>query len=141
VDPAVICLVYLSSAAAVPSAETLSGIVQQSQRNNELCGVTGLLCHYDGSFLQFLEGPEPAVDETFERISRDPRHHQIIKVQRRPIQSRAFADWSMAVVKPEEISPAQQAFVRGLRDVEAGADAEHKPAVEGFLQSFRAWLR
>ncbi|WP_165842818.1 BLUF domain-containing protein [Phenylobacterium deserti] len=135
-----ICLVYLSSAATIPSAEVLSGIVQQSQRNNQQCDVTGLLCHYDGNFLQFLEGPEEAVNQTYDRISRDPRHRQLIQVQRRQIEERAFADWSMAVVKPDDISPAQRAFVQGLRDVEV-AERAHKPAIEGFLQSFRAWLR
>jgi hypothetical protein len=123
------------------SAADLSAIVEAARRNNTAREITGMLCHYDGSFLQFLEGEEDVVDEVFSKIKGDPRHRQILEVDRRPIEARLFPDWSMAVVRPGEISPAQQAFCTGLRELEIGADAPHRSAIEGFLTAFRTWMR
>ncbi len=136
-----ISLAYYSTASSPMSAAELGGIVEAAQRNNAANDITGMLCHYDGSFLQFLEGPEDAVSRTFDRIKRDSRHRQILEVDRRPIAGRAFGEWSMAAVKLDEMSPAQQAFCRSLRDVEITADAAHRSTIDGFLQAFKSWLR
>nr|QQZ51135.1 BLUF domain-containing protein [Phenylobacterium glaciei] len=42
--------------AACAHPSELDAILAASHRNNRRCGVTGMLCHYEGSFLQFLEG-------------------------------------------------------------------------------------
>lgn len=135
-----ICLAYLSSAAVPLDSAELSDVLAVSQRNNARDRVTGLLCHYDGSFLQFLEGGADDVNRTFSRICADPRHRGMIEVYRKPIGARAFGDWSMGVVKPERMDAAQQAFCTGLREVEIAA-AGHREALEPFLDSFRAWIR
>ncbi len=136
-----ISLAYFSSATAPMTSADLNAMIERARRNNTEKGVTGMLCHHDGSFLQFLEGPENAVDETFARIRRDSRHRQVLEVHRRPIDHRAFADWSMAVVKVGDVSPEHQAFSKSLREVEIPADAGHRAEIDGFLQSFKAWLR
>lgn len=136
-----ICFVYLSSAASEVSAGELAEILTVSRRNNAAVGLTGALCHYDGSFLQFLEGDDGAVDSTFARIRRDRRHRQILPVFKQEISQRAFGDWSMGIVKPQALGPDAARFCRRLEEVEMGADASHKRLIEGFLQTFRAWLR
>ncbi|HEX2560936.1 BLUF domain-containing protein [Phenylobacterium sp.] len=136
-----ICLAYLSSATAPLSPADLEEVLGQSRRNNARDGLTGMLCHYDGSFLQFLEGDKPKVVAAFERISGDRRHGGVIEVYRQPIATRAFSDWTMAVVKPDEIGAEQRAFCRALRRVEFAAHASHREALEPFLESFRAWIR
>lgn len=135
-----ICLGYLSSAQSALTSQALDAILEQSQRNNSAVGLTGLLCHYEGSFLQFLEGEEAAVMATFERIAADPRHTGLIEVCHQPIDSRAFADWSMGVVSPASMGPAKQAFCKGLRDVEISASAAHKEAIDPFLEAFKSWM-
>lgn len=136
-----ICLAYMSSAARFLPAEEINQILATSRANNARRGVTGMLCHYDGSFLQFLEGEPERVGETFDIISRDRRHHSVLKVLRREITERLFPDWTMALVSVDEVSPEQRLFCQGLRDVELSADAAHRQAIEPFLQSFRAWMR
>lgn len=136
-----ICLAYLSSATVDMDRAELESILDRSRRNNVRDGVTGMLCHYDGSFLQFLEGQESDVSTAFARICRDSRHGGVIEVYRQPIASRAFPDWSMALVKPADVGAEHGAFCRGLRQVEIALDAAHRDALEPFLQSFRAWLR
>jgi len=136
-----ICLAYLSSASEPMTASALSEIVAQSHRNNLSDDVTGMLCHYDGSFLQFLEGPAKGVERVFKRVSRDRRHSGLIEVFRRPIEARLFADWSMAMVKPEDLGPEQRAWSKGLRELELNGRAEHRAMVEPLLGTFRAWMR
>lgn len=136
-----ICLAYFSSATTIMSADILQGIVAQAQRNNALKGVTGMLCHYDGSFLQFLEGDEAAVSEIYAAICRDPRHTGLMEVYRGEISERIFGEWTMAVVKADDVGPAQQAFARSLRKVQLAGAAQHRQAIEPFLDSFRIWIR
>lgn len=136
-----ITLAYFSSATAPFSPDALGALLARAQANNAALGVTGLLCHYDGSFLQFLEGPETTVDDLFARISADPRHHAVILMHRAPVDVRAFADWAMALVSPTEVSQAQRAFALGLREIEISAAAENRLELAGLLRAFRAWLR
>ncbi len=47
----------------------------------------------------------------------------------------------MAAVRADEVGPAQQAFCKSLRQVELAGAAEHRQALQPFLDSFRAWIR
>ena len=136
-----ISLAYFSSAADEPGARDLDAILAISRRNNVAAGVTGLLCHHDGSFLQFLEGEEASVRATFDRIARDRRHRDILKVREASVVSRAFPDWSMGLVHAADLNAAHAALARSLRDIEIPAAAEHRAELEGLLDTFRAWLR
>ena len=49
----------------------------------------------EDSAAEVLEGPGEAVVETFENIRRDPRHGAIVKLAQYPVETRAFANWSM----------------------------------------------
>jgi hypothetical protein len=134
-------IAYLSTAVQVPTVQDIEDILASSQRKNAGVGVTGLLCHHEGSFLQFLEGPGPAVDATFERISVDRRHRSVLPLYREPRSERLFAHWTMAVVQPGALSQEVGPFTRGLRDLEIGLTDAHVRAIEPFLDIFRAWLR
>ena len=76
----------------------VSQILETSQRNNGKVGVTGALLFNSGSFAQVLEGPRAAVEATFERIQRDPRHSDVSVLQCEPVESRGFPTWSMAFI-------------------------------------------
>ncbi len=76
----------------------VSQILETSQRNNGKVGVTGALLFNSGSFAQVLEGPRVAVEATFERIQRDPRHSDVSVLQCEPVESRGFPTWSMAFI-------------------------------------------
>lgn len=73
-------------------------ILEASQRNNRVIGVTGALMFNGGAFAQVLEGPRSGVEETFERIQRDERHGEVTVLQCGPVEARGFPDWSMAFV-------------------------------------------
>ena len=136
-----ICLAYLSTATVSFTQRDLDDILAASHRNNRLRNVTGMLCYYDGSFLQFLEGGEKEVDATYGHIASDPRHTGLIPLYRREIQQRLFSDWSMALTRVDVVDPEQRAFCKGLRDLELASTEEHRELVEPFIASFRAWMR
>jgi hypothetical protein len=134
-------LAYFSSASPGQGAQDLDAILDVSRRNNAADGITGLLCHHDGSFLQFLEGEPDRVKATFDRIGRDPRHHNILKVHEAPISARVFGQWSMGLVRLADLTPEHAALSQNLREITIPAHAEHRQALEGLLAAFRAWLR
>lgn len=123
-SPAGLCaLVYCSSAVRIPTRAELLDLVTKAQSRNELEAVTGVLIYSRGSFVQYLEGPEPSVHRVYGRILKDPRHNSIIEVFREPIAAREFAEWSMAFA-PGLLSvearhfPLSQRLEERLREVE-----------------------
>lgn len=136
-----ICMAYLSTATCPPTSVEVDAILAVSQRNNLQCNVTGMLCHYDGSYLQFLEGANDDVEATFNRIAADRRHGAMLTLYRRETSQRLFAEWSMGLVRVDAVDPNHRAFCKGLRDLELEKTAEHAEFVEPFLSSFRAWIR
>lgn len=62
---------YISTARQPITPSILADILRASRRNNAPVAVTGLLIVGGRRFLQALEGPEAAVEATYERIARD----------------------------------------------------------------------
>ncbi|MET0338257.1 MAG: BLUF domain-containing protein [Caulobacter sp.] len=133
-------IAYFSSAMADAHPDQLSAILTASRSNNARLDVTGLLCHYDGSFLQFLEGPPDTVEALYAQIACDRRHKDLVRVLDEPARSRAFPNWSMALVDADHLDDAHQAFVQGLREVAIQPGPE-SARLEVVLASFRRWLR
>ena len=90
-----ISLTYLSTATAPLDEATLAEILAVSRRNNAAAGLTGMLLHDDGHFIQTLEGEEEAVVRAFHRIEADPRHREVLVALREEVQERRFPAWSM----------------------------------------------
>ncbi|MEN3289451.1 MAG: hypothetical protein V7634_3751 [Bradyrhizobium sp.] len=78
--------------------EQIASILAASQSNNRNAGVTGALIFNRGIFAQVLEGDLSQVEQTFERIQRDPRHGDVQVLAFDKVQSRTFPSWSMGYV-------------------------------------------
>ena len=73
----------------------LNGILADARRCNARDGITGaLICRAD-LYLQWLEGPEPAVRGAFARIARDDRHLDVRCLLAGPVDQRLFPAWAM----------------------------------------------
>lgn len=88
-------LVYVSSAVRFMSDEELAELLRVSRENNARLDITGLLLYKDGNFIQALEGPEEAVLQLYDKISRDPRHVGVMTLVKEPVKNRLFPEWSM----------------------------------------------
>lgn len=75
-------------------------MVESARPANERSGVTGALLFAADVFVQAIEGPLDAVEETFERICADMRHRDLQLIDFTAAETRAFEEWSMAVVCP-----------------------------------------
>jgi hypothetical protein len=90
-------LIYVSRLALTgPDLNVALGrIVHDSVHNNRHAAVTGLLFCHDGWFVQVLEGPAEAVQQTFARLAADPRHTDVKRISYEKVSGRLFADWDL----------------------------------------------
>ncbi|MDL2337944.1 MAG: BLUF domain-containing protein [Pseudomonadota bacterium] len=100
-------LVYVSAATRDLEADELSRLLGDWQTSNTRCGITGVLLHRDGDFLQYLEGTDLALTRLYARIRVDPRHGGVIELLREPITEREFPDWPLRCVLMPSISNGQ----------------------------------
>lgn len=95
-------LVYVSkavgAAAGAEAGREVAAILATARRKNPPRGVTGALLVTEGRFVQALEGERDAVQSTFDRISRDPRHGDIEVLSSQFTDRPRFSEWSMAFV-------------------------------------------
>jgi len=104
-------IVYVSFSSEELSEAELQSLLKEVRSKNEQQQVTGLLLHNDGSFIQVIEGRQQTIRELFERIKKDSRHTNVVKLLEEPIKKRAFPDWSMGFRK---ISPEQSSAIPGF---------------------------
>jgi hypothetical protein len=119
-------LVYRSVASA-PSepAREFAAILDVSRRRNAEAGISGVLLHGDGEYVQVLEGALPAIEAVFDRITADLRHTGIELLQFTTIAAPQFPGWGMAHVTPAQL---QGVFDLGL--LRSGCEGE---AVQALL--------
>jgi hypothetical protein len=75
--------------------EHIKEILETSNENNKVTGITGMLVYCNKHFFQILEGDKESVEELFAKISIDPRHDSVIKLQSTYVEKRQFEKWSM----------------------------------------------
>lgn len=88
-------LLYISTARSILRPSELDELLSKSRIANRAADLTGLLVVGGRRFLQVLEGPDQAVLETYERITRDPRHFALVKLHDKEVATRSFASWAM----------------------------------------------
>jgi hypothetical protein len=94
--PGELLSIVYSSVATGPFTEVdLALLLAVSRMNNESRGLTGLLLHRDGQFMQALEGPVGAVRTALRTIAADPRHSGVWTLAEERITERRFGSWSM----------------------------------------------
>ncbi len=132
-NPALEQILYISTLSPRETVD-LSSILASARRNNRRAGITGLLMFNGKRFLQVLEGPADAVEHTFERIRRDPRHRAQVVLTRKQVQQREFGEWSMAFRDGSQSSSADL-----YEDICALSAAAH-PNLRAELQAFARQL-
>jgi len=89
-------IIYSSQAKEAMTLTTLVVLLMQARALNERQFITGALVYGDGQFMQVMEGEEAVVKDLYERVAKDPRHHDVRTLAEGPIATRSFAQWSMA---------------------------------------------
>ncbi|KNZ31335.1 MAG: blue light sensor protein [Methylibium sp. NZG] len=99
-------LMYASRATEAVNTEALSAILRKCTANNPAAGVTGVLCFSGSIFLQVLEGGRSQVSALYNKITRDPRHRDVVLLNYEEISERSFAGWAMGQVNMSRLNPA-----------------------------------
>lgn len=95
-------LVYASTISTEFRPEDMNEILEKARHNNHKNDVTGALCFNRNYFLQCLEGSRTAVNMTYQKILKDPRHERVVLLEYQEIPRRHFKNWSMGYV-PEKM--------------------------------------
>ncbi len=89
-------LIYTSLAVREMTKEDLNNILTVARDENKRLRITGILLYQNRTFIQLLEGEKEAVCELYKTIQNDDRHTRVTTFWEAPIESRNFAQWSMA---------------------------------------------
>ncbi|MDH5458218.1 MAG: BLUF domain-containing protein [Nitrospirota bacterium] len=95
-------VIYASAATRPIEEDELLGMLKLVREKNRRLGITGMLLHCDGSFIQALEGPKAQVMDLISVIRKDIRHNRIAVLFEGPIKNRSFSQWSMGFNRPSE---------------------------------------
>lgn len=90
-----------SSVATQESTTDSESILKQGRLHNQARGITGVLCHGYGTYLEALEGERSAVNAVYANILRDKRHRHVQLLDYEEISVRRFPHWSLGSVNLE----------------------------------------
>lgn len=131
----VLQLTYISACDPHMAPGEVERILSAARLHNRRSGVTGLLLFNGQRFLQLLEGPADAVEATFARIERDPRHRGVTLLSRREAEFRTFSNWSMTFERIDNASPERRQSLIAL--VHAMVDGVDSRLGDHFLDHAR----
>ncbi len=99
-------LIYASRSMTPVDDALLASILRPSRENNEVLGITGILCvrREPGIFLQVLEGGRAEVNRVFAQIARDSRHYDVTLIDYGEVDERRFTSWRMGSVDLEKVN-------------------------------------
>jgi hypothetical protein len=89
-------IIYVSTASRFFNRTELLAFLKPARERNVQANITGVLLYKDGQLMEVLEGPEGAVKESFDHISRRSEHYGLMVINKAYIKQRQFTDWSMA---------------------------------------------
>jgi hypothetical protein len=130
-------LLYISQAARGIAAEQVQSILTSAQRNNPPAGLTGVLVHGGGLFMQVLEGPEQAVLRQYVKILDDRRHSDCRILYISPASDRIFEKWSMGLIDSDPFHFQHIAELRAQR-LESVQAKSFSNAMREFVQRLNA---
>lgn len=92
----------------------------------------------EGCFFQVLEGKRAVLDILFEIISRDSRHHNVLKLIEEPLLERGFTAWTMGY---QHVTREEMANITGLSDFldreNSGFDGMESARARKLINHFR----
>jgi len=137
-------IVYASDAAPDLDVRGLEAILAESRHHNLAHGITGVLLHGEGRFMQYFEGPEAAVKATFDRILRSSRHTGIVTLEDMSRVGRLFGEWTMGSVAARSSEILRIVTARWQYLATAPGRDEQGPsgldALKAFWRASQGWL-
>ena len=109
--------VYCSRAAESVDDMEVDRLIGWAQRSNADRGITGVLVFGSGIFFQWIEGPPSRVQNLIASLHGDPRHHDIVALDRSvEKRDRLYPNWEMERVGPDQIRTVLQDALDSTED-------------------------
>ena len=109
--------VYCSIAAQQVDDVEVGRIIEWSQRRNVARDITGVMVFGSGVFFQWVEGPPAEVEKLIASLHGDPRHHDIVPLDR-SVEKRArlYPNWEMELVGADDIRAVLEDALESAED-------------------------
>ncbi|GAA4277204.1 BLUF domain-containing protein [Aquimarina mytili] len=129
---------YVSTSNPNVSDIDITQLMDYVKTQNCLLNITGILIYSDGNFLQVLEGAKEVITTLFEKIKKDPRHYNIIKMLDKEISDTSFSDYhsSFTVISDHDGPIELQKFLKK----EKLSNPEHFKSIQYLIQKFMKLL-
>ena len=127
---------YVSTASSHLEDSEIEKILHRSEKYNNKEDLTGLLLYSEGNFFQILEGEKEKTQSLFNKIQKDNRHKNIIKLFERPIDKDAFDGY-----KSDFISADARYDISRLRNYQHYIDILDKPTKKAVSNILKAFLQ
>lgn len=94
-QPPYLHLSYVSRVAEETDLADIVNALGRFREKNLSLGITGCIAFEHNRIMQVIEGPREAVEAMFRTICRDPRHTDLVELERKPIERISFRHWGM----------------------------------------------
>lgn len=116
-------LIFFSTAKVAMTEDELTALGRECATNDLHVGITGMLLHKNGDFLQVIEGANSVIRDMYARILADPRHYNIRTIRDHSIDHRGF-DGPAVGFKNLDTAPADTPFLNPFSYQAFAADPE-----------------
>ncbi|WP_108868811.1 BLUF domain-containing protein [Aquimarina aquimarini] len=125
---------YVSTASPSISNSDIEKLAAYVGHYNNTIGIGGILICSDRNFFQILEGKEDTVKNMFERIKKDTRHHNIIKMLDQKMNNTSFSEYHspFTVISDKEDQSKLQQFLKKKET----SNPEHYKSISYLAQKF-----
>ena len=96
-------LLYRSVQAYEMETSDMLKLLFDARAFNRENGITGLLLHHGGQFMQLIEGEQHEVQRLYRRIAEDSRHRDVVLEVNAPADQRLFPQWQMGYADAPEM--------------------------------------
>lgn len=112
-------VLYVSRVSDAFKLEDLELLMKRCQARNAKAGLRGILLYSAGHFIQFLEGPKEALDETLGRIVQDHRHRDLEFLMKATTDQYLFDEWSMGHLNIDAVTVNQVKHLDVFEDLKS----------------------
>lgn len=94
-------LIYSSIASPEVDFNCVGDILTYAVGKNKEKSVTGMMVYDGEKFLQCIEGDEYEIDELYQKLANDSRHHTLHVIGEELDERRLFSQWNMGYLNNE----------------------------------------
>ncbi len=93
---------YVSTTNLSLSPDEIKELLITTRHTNNRNDISGILLYADGNFFQVMEGKKEVIDTIFQKIKKDYRHDNLIKIFDRETCTRSFSEYHSSFITVNE---------------------------------------